>query len=757
MSTADLLPSGARTILGSTFPQAAGHFVAFTAQPAAGRTNLLESDLTSNTITRIVSDNDPAFASAGGPPSNTVVAPNFFLNESGQVAFETVGANAAAESSVFLTIPGAPAVNQTWLDLPTTCGTIYLWSPSSGLAKVAAAYDTAPNSTVPFSCVVLNSAPPSPLNRTGEVAFSSPSFSLVYFPCSSCGNPFTTPPPTVVNGDFLYRAPGMISEIAAAGDTLPGESLLTASVPSLSVPTNSGGQVAFGAELDTWGFYLRNGDATQKVMADGDTVPGSSGATFGFPHFIAGLADNGNFAFTAATSGAADGLFLAPAGAAIQTLALDGGAAPVSVGGTFSLTSTGLIVPNPPTGTIPVGFNSFKNFAAINGESDVAFGASITGGSADSGIFRVLQSGPAAGSLQPVVLQGQAAPGGGTFSTINLLSNLGANFALGPDGALAFVNLFTDTSGTKQGMFVARPDGTLLKVAATGDFAPVPGGGVLAGFSMSPRLAAGDAGKFAFEAGIFGGSTRRAVFVTSIPPGTASTTTTLSPLQSPVVAQEMVTLAASVSSAAGTPTGTVTFFANGISLGTRLAESKRAGNVDDFFAGRRTGFDCRAIWRRLQFCAWGFGTSSASCRRVRAASLEPYRDSGTEPGNSPDCVCPVGFDHEFHAELFRAPREDGLHVRHESSGAGSERDNGSPDTHHHGEFETAARSTAQRTPCAAGLRTCHIACRRSSPWAHSFGGERRAGGSCHAHALRHSRWRSRLAAAAHQATVRAHL
>src|SRR4029077_17726950 len=93
ISTADLLPSGARTILGSAPPQASGHFVAFTAQPAAGRINLLESDLTQGAIMRVVSDNDPAFVTAGGPHGNTVLAPNFFLNESGQVAFEAVGPN----------------------------------------------------------------------------------------------------------------------------------------------------------------------------------------------------------------------------------------------------------------------------------------------------------------------------------------------------------------------------------------------------------------------------------------------------------------------------------------------------------------------------------------------------------------------------------------------------------------------------------------------------------------------------------------
>ena len=575
MSTVDLLPSGAETILGATPPKAAGHFVAFTAQPAAGRVNILESDLTSGAITRVVSDNDPGFATAGGPAGNTVLAQNFFLNESGQVAFEAVGAN-AIDSGISVISFGSGSVNSAWLGSSSICGTIYLWSPSGGLKKVAAAGDTPPNSTVKFSCVTLNSGPPSSLNASGQVAFTSPSPFGPPLPCSlSCINPGVIR----VNGVFLYSPGGAISEITAANDTLPGQTQATSFVPNLSVPVNSPGQVAFGAQLGTapQGFFLRNADAAQKVVENGDTIPGSS-ATFGFPHFISGLTDNGNLAFTAATSTAADGLFLAPAGGSIQTLALDGGAAPVPGGGTFSLASSGPLVPNPPSapfpppGTFTVGINLFRNFAEMNGESDVAFGASLMGASADSGYFRVLQNGPAAGTLQPVVLQGQAAPGGGTFSTIPVLSSLAANFALGPDGALAFVNPFISASGTRQGMFVAPPDGTLLKVAATGDF--LPGGGVLTGLSMSTRLAAGDAGKFAFSAGIVGGDAHGAVFVTAIPPGTASTTTTLNQLQSPAVAQQPVALTAAVSSAtAGTPTGTVAFFANGVSLGTETLNS----------------------------------------------------------------------------------------------------------------------------------------------------------------------------------------
>ena len=222
------------------------------------------------------------------------------------------------------------------------------------------------------------------------------------------------------------------------------------------------------------------------------------------------------------------------------------------------------------TGTGTATSDDYQNFAAMNGESDVAFGAVITGGNANSGYFRVLQSGPSAGSVQPVALQGQATPGGGIFGTFGGLGGFlkTENFSLGPDGTLAFSNAFADGSGLLRfGMFVARPDGTLLKVVADGD--SLPGGGVLAGLSMMPKLAAGDTGKFAFAASIEGGSAHRAVFVTAIPPGTAGTTITLSQLQNLAVAQQPITLSASVTPATpGTPTGTVAFFANGISLGT---------------------------------------------------------------------------------------------------------------------------------------------------------------------------------------------
>jgi hypothetical protein len=178
MSTADVLPNGARTILPATPPQAAGHYVAFTAQPAAGRNNLFVSDITSGAITRVVSDNDPAFATAGGAPGDTVLAPNFFLNESGQVAFETFDANSGPGVSFSSIGFGTGFGNNVWSTVSTSnCGTIYLSSPppAAALTKIVAPGDLAPKTTIPFSCVKLNAQAPSPLNRSGQLAFSSPS------------------------------------------------------------------------------------------------------------------------------------------------------------------------------------------------------------------------------------------------------------------------------------------------------------------------------------------------------------------------------------------------------------------------------------------------------------------------------------------------------------------------------------------------------------------------------------------------------
>jgi hypothetical protein len=364
-------------------------------------------------------------------------------------------------------------------------------------------------------------------------------------------------------------------------------------VPNLPIPLNSAGQVGFGAEAaslaispflgpQSLGFFLETAGGTPtKVMANGDAVP-DTGGTFGAPHFISNLNDNGDLAFTAATNSAADGIFIAPAGGTIQTVALDGTAAPVSGGGSFSLT---LPLPAVPPGSFLVGFSPFLNVALMNQERDVAFRSGIIGGSADSGYFRLMQNGASAATLQPVVLQGQAVPGGGTFNTIPPPGNQAGEFALGANGDFAFVNNFTDPSGVKRGLFVARPDGTLVRVLATGD--TVPDGGVLNGILMSKDLSAGGAGTFAFWAAISGGNSGEAIYATAVALGTASTTVTLTSQQSSSVVGQQVTLTATVSSTAtGAPSGSVSFFDNGVSLGKGAVSLGQAAlNISSLLAG----------------------------------------------------------------------------------------------------------------------------------------------------------------------------
>src|ERR1700674_4434352 len=118
MSTGDSLPSGARIAFVSSAPKVAGKFVVFMARPAGGRTNLLETNLSSGVTTRIVSDGDIHVPATPGFPSATSVSSNFFVNENGEVAFEIKGGPAAFNfGSTRTLIPFGPAnVNTAWLD-----------------------------------------------------------------------------------------------------------------------------------------------------------------------------------------------------------------------------------------------------------------------------------------------------------------------------------------------------------------------------------------------------------------------------------------------------------------------------------------------------------------------------------------------------------------------------------------------------------------------------------------------------------------
>jgi hypothetical protein len=562
MSTGDSLPSASRISLATARPKAAGHFVAFTAQEAGGRVGLFVSDSSSaGPPAKVVSEGDLSPATNGVVTS--VVADEFFVNAKGQVALEVLLTGGSSAEGIFI------------------------WTQTAGLTKVVADRDVSPIAGTTFLSVSLGGLSFSGVSGLGQISSGIVSVSIFF----SATNPAVSSllndsgqlafssvlvsGSTTSNAIFLYDPSGTITKIVATGDSAPnGQTFVYV---SSAHGLNSAGMVAFDGDTTTStsplpgpvptipGMFVGSASmAPQQIGFSGSNLFSTSLDLF------LGLSDAGDVGFEEfSISGGQTGfgVFTGTGGGTPHVIAVEGMAAPG--GGTFSLGTTYTNGKN--TTTI------FGNIAEMDSKSDIALRAGIAGGSADSGYFRLLQTTTGTPQLQPAVLQGQGVPGGGTFDTIPIPNTRGADFSLGTDGALAFLTPFTSGS-SKHGLFVARTDASLVRVLATGDIAP--GGGLVDLLAIGQGLAAGDPGKFAFWAGIQGGSARQAILATAIPLGTASTTTSLGSAPASAVFGQPVTLTATVNSTAttapGTPSGNVSFFNNGVSLGTSAVNAGQA-------------------------------------------------------------------------------------------------------------------------------------------------------------------------------------
>src|SRR5687768_9441861 len=96
---------------------------------------------------------------------------------------------------------------------------------------------------------------------------------------------------------------------------------------------------------------------------------------------------------------------------------------------------------------------------------------------------------------RPVVLVGDAAPGGGTFERFSIES-LPIVAAVNSGGQVAFFATLLRAPAS-EGFFLATSNG-VVKIAVEGD--PAPGGGTLSGFGRHPIPAINDAGDVAFAA-----------------------------------------------------------------------------------------------------------------------------------------------------------------------------------------------------------------------------------------------------------------
>lgn len=469
MSTADQLLPGARAALPAFSAGTDGGPIAFLAQRAGGLQSLFEVNPSSgSTVPGLLVTEGAAAPGGAGPVTFSfpyVQAPDgqfIFTNQSGQVLLPATVGNGQA---------------------------LVLASPA-GLTKIAAVGDDSPLAGTTYSNIGLNYSAPSPLNDSSQVAFPA---------ILSNGN----------YGVFLF-SPGGTVKVALTGDTVPGlTATFTDPIGALASPNlaiNASGQVAFSAQLTVgYAILAGNGGSLTKLVASGDTA-GSFTLT-GVP-YLDSFNNQQQAVFQSMTNSlTAWGDFLASPGNPIQTIASDGMAVPgtggvFNTGHTMQITSTSYLV-----------YNSAD--ILINNEGDVAFRSAISGGTASSGYFRMLASGPSAGVLQTIVLQGQSAPGGsGTFGTINGAFIPGTNFTLGGQGDVAFASTVVSGSGAMQGAaFTVNPAGTLSKILLAGDPVPDTGGGT---FSLQPLIFA-DAGNgsFTFAAGASGGAANQTILLTT--------------------------------------------------------------------------------------------------------------------------------------------------------------------------------------------------------------------------------------------------
>jgi hypothetical protein len=271
--------------------------------------------------------------------------------------------------------------------------------------------------------------------------------------------------------------------IALEGDTAPGTGGGTYSSFGIDPSINTSGDVAFLASVTGGtalsGIFVDSGGTDTAVALVGDTAPGTGGGTYSS---LAGPSVNasGDVAFWSFMTGgtALSGIFV-DSGGTDTAVALVGDTAPGTGGGTYS---------------------SFGIDLSINASGDVAFSASLTGGSASAGIF--VDSG---GTDTAVALQGDSAPGtgGGTYTFLSSAS-------INASGDVMFSSPLTGGSASA-GIFVDS-GGTDAAVALDGDTAPGTGGGIYAGFFDPSINASGDV---AFIGSVTSGTAFSGVFVDS--------------------------------------------------------------------------------------------------------------------------------------------------------------------------------------------------------------------------------------------------
>lgn len=271
--------------------------------------------------------------------------------------------------------------------------------------------------------------------------------------------------------------------IVLSGDPAPGSGGGTFS--QLGLPAlNDFEHVAFRANLTggaaSEGIFLDTASGLTAIAVVGDLAPDTGGGTF-FDFGEAAINDAGQVAFSARITGGAAAWALYrydPAG--LTTLATTATTAPGTGGGSYS---------------------AFGDRVSINAGGEVAFVATVGGGTTTEGVF--VEDGTT-GSV--VFLIGDTAPAGAAGSFFDFSPPV-----LSDAGEVAvWASVFFDPGFTSGILVSGSPDHW---VALVGESAPDTGGGTYSTFNSSAAPGLDADGNVYFRADVSAGTTARGLFV----------------------------------------------------------------------------------------------------------------------------------------------------------------------------------------------------------------------------------------------------
>ena len=295
-------------------------------------------------------------------------------------------------------------------------------------------------------------------------------FSLVFGTMNGNGDYVVAP-----NSQALFYRPldGTLTRIVQNGETLPAPATGQVDIIT-SFRINDNRIVAATADLSNSSvpFFRRalftyDGSTIQTLVMSTDAAPGASGYSIGRAINLVGINSSGDIAFTSVPSAGAvtlgTTLYIRTAAGTIVRAVGVGDSAP-GTGGTFFNISP------------VIGATTLPN---LNARGEVLFSASINGGNGGAGLFVASVSG-----VRKVVANGDSNPLGGTFSITSAPTSR-QNQA----GQVAFI-----ANGQ---VWICDANGTLSKIAASGDLAPANLGGSLNAITTT-ALSMNDNGMVAF-------------------------------------------------------------------------------------------------------------------------------------------------------------------------------------------------------------------------------------------------------------------